>query len=164
MCLSVRFEHVTRPAERPEAAQRAGYANFGGEARRPGHPLRPVQQDERFSSDRHRSCPRRARMGVLFEIPEGALDLMDKIEGVRADGTGNYQRAHVEVTAVPDGGTVAAITYVGTESGRERFRKQFSECRVVEPDYFGHLLAGTRQFNFAIDYVRYLYRLARLPE
>jgi|SRR5581483_552785 gamma-glutamylcyclotransferase (GGCT)/AIG2-like uncharacterized protein YtfP len=99
-------------------------------------------------------------MGILFEIPRAALDTMDNIEGVRGDGTGNYQRADAEVTVIPDGVTVAAITYIGTESGRERFRKQPAERHAVKSDYFEHLLAGARQFAFSRDYVAYLRRQA----
>lgn len=102
-------------------------------------------------------------LGVLFELPEKALATMDKIEGVRADGKGNYQRAKIEVTVMPSGATATAITYVGTEAGRARFLNGSADRQVVKSAYFEHLLAGGRQFNFASDYLRYLSRQADFP-
>jgi gamma-glutamylcyclotransferase (GGCT)/AIG2-like uncharacterized protein YtfP len=99
-------------------------------------------------------------LGVLFDIPESALAKMDEVEGVRPDGTGNYQRAHVKVTPVPDSAAVAAVTYVSTEAGRKRFAKEPAERKAVKPAYFQHLLDGAQHFNFAADYVAYLRRQA----
>lgn len=103
-------------------------------------------------------------LGVLFELPERALAIMDRIEGVKVDGTGNYQRTNVEVSVVPSGQTVTAVTYLGMEAGRARFRNGSADLQIVKPTYFEYLLAGARQFNFATDYVRYLHRQAALPE
>jgi gamma-glutamylcyclotransferase (GGCT)/AIG2-like uncharacterized protein YtfP len=103
-------------------------------------------------------------LGVLFELPEEALAVMDRIEGVRADGTGNYQRANVEISLLPNGETVTAVTYVGTEAGRARFLKGSADRQVVKPAYFEHLLSGARHFSFATDYLRYLSRQAEFSE
>jgi len=101
-------------------------------------------------------------MGVLFDVPESALALMDKIEGVRPDGTGNYQQAQIEITAVLDGERVPAVTYVGTEAGRQRFTMQSADRQAVKAAYFQHVLAGAGQFGFSQEYVIYLRRQAGL--
>ncbi len=103
-------------------------------------------------------------LGVLFELSEGALAVMDRIEGVRADGMGNYQRANVEISVVPSGETVTAVTYLGTEAGRARCRNGSADRQIVKPAYFEHLLAGGRLFDFGTAYVRYLHRQAGFPE
>jgi AIG2-like family len=100
---------------------------------------------------------------VLFEVPEAALATMDKVEGARLNGTGNYERATIEVMTIPDGDRVEALTYIGTPAGRDRF-KQRAECPAVKSEYFGHLLVGAQFFNFGSDYVRYLHRQAGVPE
>jgi hypothetical protein len=102
-------------------------------------------------------------MGILFDVPESAVDIMDRIEGVCPDGTGNYKRGDVVVKIIPEGEGVNAITYVGTSAGRERFGKQPVDRQVVTPAYFEHLLDGARQFNFTEEYIAYLKSTARLP-
>ena len=102
-------------------------------------------------------------IGVLYEVPQDALAKMDEIEGVRPDGTGNYQRAIVGPSVVPDGKTVTAVTYVGTEAGRERFRNQPAKRRTVKSAYFDHLLDGAHQFNFSAEYFAYLRQQAGVP-
>lgn len=101
-------------------------------------------------------------MGVVYEMPKTALAKMDEIEGVRPDGRGNYRRVNVQVTAVPDGDAVTAVTYIGTEAGRNRFSEQPLERQAVAPAYFDYLLAGAQQFSFSAQYIDYLRRQAGL--
>jgi hypothetical protein len=89
-------------------------------------------------------------------VPENALIKMDKIEGLRPDVSGNYCRATVAVMTADDVEPTGAVTYIGTQVGRERFQSQRAERQQVKKAYLDHLVAGATQFNFPNDYVQVL--------
>ena len=104
-------------------------------------------------------------LGVLYEVPfdlvfapKGQQSRMDKIEGAKADCTGNYRKKRVFVSRGER--TVPAVTYIGTEAGKKRFLEKSEEERRVSKQYFAHLLAGAKQFNFPAAYMSYLRRQA----
>jgi len=80
---------------------------------------------------------------------------MDKIEGAKPDGTGNYKRIPVTVQ-VKNGYKISAITYAGTGAGRARFKCKCAEEQQVSQDYFQHLETGAKKFKFPTDYMAYL--------
>jgi hypothetical protein len=101
--------------------------------------------------------------GVLYRVPyrlvvarRGERSRMDEIEGAGLGKCSNYKRLKVAIWK--DGKKIEARTYVGTVSGRQRFLKRSSEERRVSKDYFGHVLAAAKQFEFPSSYVAYLRR------
>jgi hypothetical protein len=86
-------------------------------------------------------------LGVVFDIPirlvvapRGKRSRMDRFEGARPDGTGNYKRVWLEVT-VGDR-SFSAVTYVGTDVGKRRFHERNPIEQQVSEEYFGHLRLG----------------------
>jgi len=79
---------------------------------------------------------------------------MDKIDGAKADGSGNYKRQIIRVTS--RGGPVDAITYVGTAVGRKKFVSKTMPEKQVSHDYFGNLEAGAKKFRLPKEYKSYL--------
>lgn len=99
--------------------------------------------------------------GVLYEVPipcvfapKHSRSRMDRIEGVRPDGTGNYKKQRVRVIVGND--TVEALTYVGTASGRMRFASEATEHKQVSHEYFRNLELGANMFRMAEAYKIYL--------
>jgi hypothetical protein len=100
-------------------------------------------------------------LGVLYEVPcalvfapAGKRSKMDRIEGATADGTGNYARRTIEV--LHNGKKWRAVTYVGTEAGRQRFRSLRDEQRRVSDEYFAHLILGAEEHGIPETYRAYL--------
>lgn len=99
--------------------------------------------------------------GVLYDVPirlvvaqAGRQSRMDRFEGARPDGTGNYQRIRLSVTA--DERQLTAVTYVGTDVGRQRFARKTAAEQQVSERYFGHLESGAQAFRFPREYKAYL--------
>jgi Gamma-glutamyl cyclotransferase, AIG2-like len=100
-------------------------------------------------------------LGVLYDVPipfvvarRAEPSRMDKIEGVKADGIGNYKRQIIRVTT--RGGPVDAITYVGTTVGRKKFVSKTMREKQVSHEYFGNLQAGAKKFRLPKEYKSYL--------
>lgn len=112
--------------------------------------------------------PKRAEhvVGVLYEVPyrqvvapRGERSPMDKIEGARRGKRSNYKRIKILVRR-KRAAAIKALTYVGTASGRKRYRQKPPAERRVSRRYFNHLLSGARKFKFPAGYVAYLRRKA----
>lgn len=103
--------------------------------------------------------------GVLYKVPyelvvppKGQRSRMDEIEGAGLGERSNYKRQRILVWK--DGKKIEAQTYVGTVPGRRRFLRRPIRNRRVSKAYFGHLLAGARQFKFSQRYIACLRRHA----
>jgi AIG2-like family len=103
-------------------------------------------------------------MGVVYKVPgrlvcapRGRLSKMDEIEGVRLDGTGNYERKRINVVN-GRGEKISVATYIGTEHGQRRFLRTDELERRVSRTYFSYLLTGANKFRFSENYILYLRR------
>ena len=112
------------------------------------------------------SAKREYVLGVVYQVPvrliyapEGRRSRMDKIEGARPNGTGNYERRMVKIITMR-GEAILAATYIGTKNGRKRFSDRSQKERRVSREYFSYVLKGARRFGLPTDYVSYLRRQA----
>jgi hypothetical protein len=106
-------------------------------------------------------APGEHTLGVIYSVPvalvcapTGKRSKMDRIEGATLGGRGNYARRVIEVSH--NGKKLRAITYVGTEPGRQRFLSVADEQRRVSTEYFSYLLSGAERYDFPEDYRGYL--------
>jgi cation transport regulator ChaC len=81
--------------------------------------------------------------GVAYEITAAEFEHLDQTEGVQF---GLYRRILVNLTT-SDAGSLAAVTYQSAVS---------SPGRKPSPRYMGLLLAGARENNLPVEYLRYL--------
>jgi gamma-glutamylcyclotransferase (GGCT)/AIG2-like uncharacterized protein YtfP len=121
-------------------------ARFTGVARLPDHRLALNRRSIRWGGGAvdivH--APGEEVWGALYELPDGALDLLDAKEG---EGWA-YRRTHVEVEH--DGGRVMADAY-------EVVEKEPQEVPPT-PEYAALLLRGARERELPEDYLARLLR------
>jgi len=98
-------------------------------------------------------------LGVVYQVPARLIcaprdvrSRMDCIEGAKLDGTGNYEKQRMSVLL--NKRSCLVYTYIGTETGRKRFRSRSEEDRHVSAIYFNYLMRGAK--DFPEDYRAYL--------
>ena len=108
-------------------------------------------------------------LGVLYEVPtpyvvarSGGRSRMDRIEGAKSDGSGNYEKQCLNVIIGDD--TVKAITYIGTSLGRKRFAAKSTQRKQVSHEYFQNLEQGAKFFGLPELYTSYLKEKAGIPQ
>lgn len=125
--------------------ERVGPVQALGPARLPGHALRTDKpgRDGTAKANLRRS-PDAAVHGVLFELTEDALAILDRFEG-------GYRRERVRVE-LSTGERVEAITYVSERRGRDP---------RLAAEYLGHLVAGAREHGLPDAWIAILEALPR---
>src|SRR3989338_5208599 len=76
-------------------------------------------------------------LGRLYDITDEQAKVLDGFEGVRK---GNYERQNVTIP-----GHGQAMTYVGTDKARDRFRADFRD-ELPSNEYLSHLINGPGDF------------------
>ncbi len=124
---------------------RVGPVRALGPGRLPHHALRTDKPGRDGTAKANlRSCPGSAVYGVVFELAEAALELLDGFEG-------GYRRERVRVE-LATGETVEAVTYVSERRGADR---------RLAADYLEHLLAGAREHALPDAWIAVLEALPR---
>ena len=85
--------------------------------------------------------------GVIYEIDDGDMDTLDRIEG-------GYDRCLVQICR-PDGDAVEAVTYVSNN---------LTDDPTAYDWYKQYLLSGAREHNLPQDYIAELEQLPSRPD
>lgn len=124
---------------------RVGPVRAVGPARLPGHALRTDKPGRDGTAKANlRPSPGAVVHGVVFELGEGALEILDGFEG-------GYRRTRVEVVLAA-GERAEAVTYVSERHGPDN---------RLAADYLAYLIAGAREHGLPDAWISLLEALPR---
>lgn len=89
------------------------------------------------------AAPGRSVFGIVCAIPPSASDRLDKVQGVKLNGTGSYFHT-VETVVAEDGTAYQALLYRKAELGSERMPSR---------EYLDHLVIGALWHQLPAAYI-----------